>query len=107
MVLQRGSSGGGYGCSPREQFILPGSHGSYTSGRHFAGIVTNDVARIVLIGSRGIRHGVPVSRDGGFIYNCRAYNGCASLIVCVQSYNRADKFLGSEAVMGGSCPRRR
>ena len=108
MLLRRGiSNGGGAGCSPVKQFFQAGSHGAYMSGRHFVGVTTNDVARVVLIGSRGIRHPVSVTRDGGFIYNCRAYNGCASLIVCVQSYDRGNRLLGSEHVMGGACPNRR
>ena len=74
------------------------------SGRHFVGVTANNVTRVVLIGSRGGRHSVPVTEDGGFIHNCRAYNGCASLIVCVQSYNRSNKLLGSEPVMGGFSP---
>ena len=82
----------------------PGSHGAYMSGRHFVGVTANNVTRVVLIGSRGVRHSVPVTEDGGFIHNCRAYNGCASLIVCVQSYDRSNKLLGSEPVMGGRRP---
>jgi len=105
-VLRR-PTGSGSGCSPRDQFFRPRSHGVYMSGRHFVGVTTNDVASVVLIGSRGARHRVPVTRDGGFIYNCRAYNGCASLIACVQSYDGANKLLGSERVMGGRCPTRR
>ena len=103
----RTPTGSGSGCSPSSQFIQPGSHGAYMSGRHFVGVTANNVTRVVLIGSRGVRHSVPVTEDGGFIHNCRAYNGCASLIVCVQSYNRSNKLLGSEPVMGGRCPTRR
>jgi len=101
-----GSVGGaGGGCSPKSSFFQ-GRHVSASSGRLFWGLVSNEVARIVIVGSRGVRHPVAVTRDGGFIYDCRAYNGCAGLIACVEAYDRDGDFLSGQAWGPGGCRRR-
>ncbi len=100
-----GVGGAGGGCSPRSSFFQ-GRHVSATSGRLFAGVVSNEVARVVLVGSRGVRHPVEVTVDGGFIYDCRAYNGCAGLIACVEAYGRSGPVLSKQAWMADGCRRR-
>lgn len=101
-----GIGGGGGGCSPRADFLGPGRRIAASSGRLFAGVVSNEVSRVVIVGSRGVRHPVKVTADGGFIYDCRAYNGCARLIDCVEAYARDGDLLSGQAWGPGGCRRR-
>lgn len=101
-----GFGGAGSGCSPPAQFLGRGRHVAASSGRLFAGVVANEVARVVIVGSKGVRHPVKVTADGGFIYDCRAYNGCAGLIACVEAYTRDGKLLSRQPWFGLSCARR-
>jgi len=101
-----GIGGGGGGCSPRADFLGRGRHIAASSGRLFAGVVSNEIARVVIVGSRGVRHPVRVTTDGGFIYDCRAYNGCAGLIACVEAYAGDGGFLSGQAWGPGGCRRR-
>jgi hypothetical protein len=101
-----GSVGGASaGCSPKSSFFQ-GRHVAASTGRLLSGVASNEVARIVIVGSRGVRHPVAVTRDGGFIYDCRAYNGCAGLIACVEAYSRDGDFLSGQAWGPGGCRRR-
>jgi hypothetical protein len=101
-----GFGGAGSGCSPPAQFLGRGRHVAASSGRLFAGVVANEVARVVIVGSRGVRHPVKVTADGGFIYDCRACNGCAGLIACVEAYTRDGKPLSRQPWFGLRCKRR-
>jgi hypothetical protein len=97
--------GAGGGCSPKNSFFQ-GRHVSASSGRLFWGLVSNEVARIVIVGSKGVRHRLEVTQDGGFIYDCRAYNGCAGLVACVEAYARDGDSLSDQAWSPGGCRRR-
>jgi hypothetical protein len=44
------------------------------------------------------------SADGGFIYDCKAYNGCACVVDRVEGYDAAGQLVASEALAG--CPRK-
>jgi len=101
-----GVGGGGGGCSPPADFLNRERHVAASSGRLFAGVVANEVARVVIVGSRGVRHPVKVTADGGFIYDCRAYNGCAGLIACVEAYTRDGTLLSGQPWEPGGCRRR-
>lgn len=98
-------TGSGGGCSPEAEFFGD-RHVAAISGRFFSGVVSNDVARVVIVGSRGVRHRVRLSADGGFIHTCRAYNGCARLIACVEAYGRDGRFLSGQPWLPGGCRRR-
>jgi len=109
VVLVNSSSGGsvggsGGGCSPKASFFQ-GRHVSASSGRLFAGVVSNEVARVILVGSNGVRRPVELTADGGFIYDCRAYNGCAGLIACVEAYARDGRFLSGQPWLRAGCRR--
>lgn len=98
----RGVGGAGGGCSPRSSFFQ-GRHAAATSGRLFAGVVSNQVGRVVLVGSRGVRHPIRPTNDGGFIYDCRAYNVCARLIACVEAYGTRSQLLSRQAWLPDGC----
>jgi hypothetical protein len=98
--------GASSGCSRPADFLGPGRHISASAGRLFVGVVANEVTRVVIVGSRGVRHPVKVTADGGFIHDCRAYNGCAGLIACVEAYARDGTFLSSQPWSVGNCRRR-
>jgi hypothetical protein len=66
-------------------------------------VAANAVTRVVLVGVRGARHVVPLSRDNGFVHDCRAYNGCACLIDRVHAY-AGTRLLGTQR--WASCARR-
>jgi hypothetical protein len=72
----------GAGCG---RFLFAGG-GFITAGegKFLAGVAANDVTRVVVVGSRGVRHVVP--RDKGFVYDCRAHNGCACLVNRIEAY---------------------
>jgi hypothetical protein len=61
------------------------------SGRLLSGVAANEVARIVVVGTRGVRHTIRPTRDKGFIWDCRAWSGCSSVIAEIQAYDRAGK----------------
>jgi len=100
-------TGFGGGCSPARLFFRPGHRVSALSTRLFAGIAADEVTRVVLVGSRGKRHVPRLSPDGGFIYNCRAYNGCACLIAWLDAYNANGKRVSHENWLGSGCRTRR
>jgi len=84
-----GGGGAGGGCSPSELFFGPGRRvAASATGRVLAGVAPSRVARVVVIGSRGVAHEVPLSRDKGFIFNCRAFNGCACVISRLQAFDK-------------------
>jgi hypothetical protein len=62
-----------------------------TLSRVLAGVAANDVTRVVVIGTRGRRHTVKLTRDHGFIWDCRAYSGCSSVTVGIEGYNRGGR----------------
>ena len=57
-----GVGGAGGGCSPRAAFLGQARHVAASSGRLFAGVVANEVARVVIVGSKGVRHPVNAHR---------------------------------------------
>jgi hypothetical protein len=63
------------------------------SGRLLVGVVPNHVMRLVVVGTRGVRHSVKPTRDKGFIWDCRAWNGCAGAVAAVEAYNDAGRLL--------------
>jgi hypothetical protein len=79
---------GGGGCSPAPDFFGPGRVVA-SSSRVLAGVASDRVARVVVVGSQGVAHRVPLSRDKGFIFNCRAYNGCVCVISRLQAFDRS------------------
>lgn len=74
--------------------------------RLFAGIAANEVTRVVLVGSRGVRHRLQLSSDGGFIYDCRAYNGCACLVARLDAHDDQGKRVTHESWLSPTCRRR-
>jgi hypothetical protein len=91
-----GRSAGG-GCSPTPTFFGPRRHVVASSGRVLAGVVSDRVARLVVIGSAGRAHRVPLSADDGFVFDCRAYNGCACVLDRVQAFDRAGRMITNQS----------
>ena len=84
-------------CSPRALFFPRGEHVAAASGRLFTGVVTNEVRHVVVIGSRGRRHPVRVTSDGGFIFDCHAWNGCACVVAAVEARDAQKRLLSTQA----------
>lgn len=85
-VFEGGGAGGG--CSPSGSFFGPGRPVNASSSRVLAGVASDQVARIAVVGSRGVVHNVPLSSDHGFVFDCRAYNGCACVISRLQAFDK-------------------
>jgi hypothetical protein len=87
--------GGGGGCSPSNSFMAAKSYLSVgENGRLVTGVVRANVTHVVIVGSRGVLHPLQVTRDGGFIYDCHAYNGCTHAVVrAVRVYNARGQLL--------------
>jgi hypothetical protein len=91
LVLER-ATGVGFACG-RTQNVFARSAVLLLGGRYLVGVARNDVARVDLIGSRGVRHHARLTNDGGFIYDCHAWNGCARLIGVVEAYDAAGRLV--------------
>jgi hypothetical protein len=81
--------GGGGGCSPADKFFGAGRDINASSSRVIAGVASDRVARVAIVGSLGRVHRVPLSPDNGFIFNCRAYNGCACVVSRIQAFDQS------------------
>ena len=78
--------GMGSGCDPSRAFFTPGRLVAASAGRLMSGVVAENVARVEIIGTHGRVHPVALTPDGGFIWNCRAYNGCACVVAELRAY---------------------
>ena len=96
-------NGAGAGCSAAHRFLADAKRIAAVSGRLFAGVAANDVSHVVVVGTRGVRHRVSVTPDGGFIFDCRAYNGCTCVLAAVEAYGRDGSLLSSENWRSPSC----
>jgi hypothetical protein len=80
--------GAGGGCSPSWYFMSRARRMSLSTGNGFlSGVAADEVARLVMMDKRGGRHPIRLTRDGGFIYVCRAYNGCVDVVAAVEAYD--------------------
>jgi len=100
------NQGAGGGCSPSESFFGPGRQVSAGAGRVLAGVASDRVTRVVVIGSLGVVHEVPLSSDNGFIFNCRAFNGCACVVSRLQAFDRMGRRITNQDWRGSRSCRR-
>ncbi len=98
--------GMGSGCSPSNAFFTPGRLVAASGGRLMSGVVAGNVARVEIVGSQGRRHEVALTPDGGFIWNCRAYNGCACVVAELRAYDRRGKLVTRQDWRSPSCAKR-
>jgi hypothetical protein len=97
-LVQPRSAGGGCGSDfPATRKIAA------SEGKFFAGVVANEVARVVIVGTRGVRHVVPLTRDNGFIYDCRAYNGCTCVVAAVEAFSAGGKLVERQDWRSRAC----
>jgi hypothetical protein len=96
--------GVGMGCSPGS--IFAGRHVAAGAGQFLSGIASNDVTRIVIVGSQGVRHRVALSADNGFIYDCRTYNGCTCAVAWLDAY-AGTRRVAHQDWYGSSCRKSR
>ena len=93
--LDRGAAGGG--CSPSRDFLSPGRAVAAGAGDgFFHGVAANEIARVAFVDPHGRWHAVRLTRDGGFIYVCRARNGCINVIRAVNGYDRRGRLVSHE-----------
>jgi hypothetical protein len=96
--------GTGGGCSPGPLFAV--RRVSANAGQFLSGIAADEVTRVVVVGSRGVRHRVPLSPDKGFIYDCRAYNGCTCAVAWLDAY-AGERRVAHQDWLGTDCRKRR
>ena len=99
-------NGIGGGCNPKTLF-RPKYRLAAGSGQLFAGIAADEVTRVVIIGSRGVRHNVRLSADNGFIFDCRAYNGCTCVVARVEGFTATGRRVVNQRWGSASCSRKR
>jgi hypothetical protein len=67
-------------------------------GLHYAaGTVGARVATLLVLGTHGRRHRVPVTDEGGFIYRCRAFSGCTASVRSITAYDERGHVIGSSS----------
>jgi len=103
-VFEGGGAGGG--CSPAASFFGPGRQVHASASRVLAGVASDRVVRVVVIGSQGVVHEVPLSPDHGFIFNCRAYNGCPCAVSRLQAFDRMGRRIYNQNWPTPYCRRR-
>jgi len=96
-------AGGGGGCSPSSGFFARGRQVAATEGRLFAGVAAAKVARVEVVGSRGVVHHVPLNADHSFIYDCNAYNGCICVVAKLRAYDRQGTLVTNQTWLGSRC----
>jgi hypothetical protein len=99
------SDGAGGGCNPSAGFFSPGNQVVDGEGRVLAGVASATVTRIEVIGTKGVVHHVPLSPDHGFVFNCRAYNGCACVVATLKAFDSHGRLITSENWRNQSCRR--
>ena len=57
--------------------------------------------------SQGVRHRVHLSPDNGFIFDCRAYNGCTCVVKWLDAYTAAGRRVAHEDWLAYGCSGRR
>jgi hypothetical protein len=92
----RAGRGGSMGCGPKGSFFPRRQHVAAVSGRLLSGVVRNEVRNIVVVGSRGRRYPVRVTSDGGFIFDCRAWNGCACVVAAIEARDADRRLLSTQ-----------
>jgi len=90
-TVHSGKTGGS--CGP--SLFRAGHRITAQEGQFFAGVAANDVARLVVIDVQGTRRAVALSRDNGFVYDCRARNGCSCVVGSVEAFGATGKLLDS------------
>ncbi|MBD0349001.1 MAG: hypothetical protein ICV59_07605, partial [Thermoleophilia bacterium] len=77
----------GAGCDPEAHFLTPSRAVTAGSGQLLSGVAANHVARVVVIGTQGRRHRLRLTPDKGFIFDCRAYNGCTCVVRWLDAFD--------------------
>jgi hypothetical protein len=93
--LDHGAAGGG--CSPSREFLSRRRRVAAGSGDGFLhGVAANEVVRVAFVDRHGGLHPLRLTRDGGFIYECRARNGCVNVITGVNGYDRRGRLISHQ-----------
>ena len=88
-IILRDAGGGAASCTSPAQF----GNGLSLSCRLLVGVVRNDVARLTVVGTCGVRHTVKRTRDKGFTWDCRAWKGCRRVVAAVEAYDATGNLL--------------
>jgi hypothetical protein len=93
--LNRGSAGAG--CSPSSDFLSATRRVNAGAGNgFFNGVAGNEVARVAFVDQHWRLRPVHLTRDNGFLYVCRARNGCVDVIKAVNGYDRRGRLVSHE-----------
>jgi hypothetical protein len=93
--IDRGAAGAG--CDRAGQSALPGPRIRLGGGDGFLhGLAGDEISRVILVDHRARVHPVRLTRDGGFLYTCRARIGCIAAIDYVNGYDARDRLVFHE-----------
>jgi hypothetical protein len=93
----------GTGCMPPEAFFGGTSGVAAVSGRYFAGVASNDVAKVVLVQRDRKQITVALSADHGFIVGCTGPDQCACAVAWVDAYNASGVLVSHEHWLAPQC----
>jgi hypothetical protein len=85
LVIRINAAPVGAGCS--QTFFSHRQIVASVGERMLWGLVANEVARVAFVDASGHSHGVRITRDGGFIYQCQQ-DRCLRFIRAVDAYDR-------------------
>jgi hypothetical protein len=93
----------GTGCMSPTTFFGDPPGVAAVSGRYFAGVAANDVARVVLIQRDNTQVPVTLSADHGFIVSCTGPDQCACAVAWVDAYNASGVLVAHERWLAPRC----
>lgn len=102
-LVQTWLGGAGSACTSKSFF---GSRRLViTQGHLLYGLAADGVESVVVVGARGVPHRVALSPDGGFIYDCKAWNGCVCVVDHGEALNASGAVLAREGALPPPCRR--
>ncbi|HEU5212896.1 MAG TPA: hypothetical protein VFU10_09020 [Gaiellaceae bacterium] len=102
-VLLAHAHASGTGCMPAPAFFGTPPSVAAISGRYFAGVAANDVARVVVTQRNGVLVDVPLTADHGFIVACTGPDQCACAVAWVDAYNASGALVSHARWLAPRC----
>jgi hypothetical protein len=102
-VLLADGHASGTGCMPAASFFGNPPGVAAVSGRYFAGVAANDIARVALVERDGTQIEVPLSADHAFIVSCTGPDQCACAIAWVDAYDASNVLVSHDRWLAPRC----
>jgi hypothetical protein len=102
-VLLADAHASGTGCMSPSTFFGDPPGVAAVSGRYFAGVAANDIAKVVLTQRDGTQVPVALTLDHGFIVRCTGPDQCACAVAWVDAYNASDVLVSHTRWLAPRC----